>query len=550
MKKKLLASVLALTFIFPSFALAQTATKANSPARRATESITAAQMKDYLYFIASDEMEGRDTPSRGLDLTAKFIAMNLSRWGLKPAGDDRTYFQKFALRRDTADREKSWVEINGQKFAYGEDFINVSGTRTGTVSAPIVFVGNGWMIKSKNLNPYEGIDVKGKIVAVYGEGIPTSQDLVPMPQGITYTDLEGQLLGTDWSGPSSYARRNGAVGILALPSKFTRENWGQVRQSLDRNRLSVEKFAQSSSSTPVTAPSFLASERLANALFSGESYNPLNGTAGKPFDLSSNKKVNINLALKQESSLMTQNVVAVLEGSDPVLKNEYVAIGAHYDHDGMNPNIPGPDKIFNGADDDGSGTTGVLAIAEALAKSPKRPKRSILFVWHAGEEKGLWGSEYFTKYPTVPLEKVITHLNIDMIGRSKKAGDTNPKNKELTGENEIYVIGPKIMSTQLENVTDSVNKSFLNLNYNPKYDNPKEPNQFFFRSDHYHYAAKGVPIVFWFNGVHEDYHQPGDSPDKIDYQKMEKITRTIFLTMWELADAKERPKIDKQLPQN
>jgi Zn-dependent M28 family amino/carboxypeptidase len=266
--------------------------------------------------------------------------------------------------------------------------------------------------------------------------------------------------------------------------------------------------------------------------------------------LTSNKKIDINLALKEETSLMTQNVVAILEGSDPVLKNEYVAIGAHYDHDGMNPHIEGPDKIYNGADDDGSGTTGVLAIAEALTKSPKRPKRSILFVWHAGEERGLWGSEYFTKYPTVPLDKVITHLNIDMIGRSKKPGDTNPKNKELTGENEIYVIGPKLMSTQLENVTDSVNKSFLNLSYNSKYDDPKDPNQFFFRSDHYHYAAKGVPIVFWFNGVHEDYHQPGDSPDKIDYQKMEKITRTIFLTLWELADAKERPKIDKQLPSN
>jgi hypothetical protein len=120
-------------------------------------------MKDYLYFIASDEMEGRNTPSRGLDLTAKFIAMNLSRWGLKPGGDDGTYFQKFALRRDTADAEKSWIEINGQKFAYGEDFINVSGTKTGEISAPIVYVGNGWMIKSKNLNPYVGIDVKEKL---------------------------------------------------------------------------------------------------------------------------------------------------------------------------------------------------------------------------------------------------------------------------------------------------------------------------------------------------------------------------------------------------
>jgi Zn-dependent M28 family amino/carboxypeptidase len=214
----------------------------------------------------------------------------------------------------------------------------------------------------------------------------------------------------------------------------------------------------------------------------------------------------------------------------------------------MNPNAPGPDKIWNGADDDGSGTTGVLAIAEALAKSPKKPKRSILFIWHTGEEKGLWGSEYFAKFPTVDLKNIVAQLNIDMIGRSRKADDTNPKNKELSGENEIYVIGSKMMSTQLGNITDSVNKSFLNMNYNFRYDDPKDPNRFFFRSDHFNYAVKGIPIVFWFDGVHEDYHQPGDHPDKIDYQKMEKVTRTIFLTMWELADLKTRPAVDKQLP--
>ncbi len=382
MKKNLLASVLALTFIFPSFTLAQASTKTNSPARKAAESITAAQMRAYLSFIASDEMEGRDTPSRGLDITAKFIAMQLSRWGFKPAGDNGTFLQKIGVKR---------------------------------------------------------------------KQVPTSQT--------------------------------------------------QSQQ---------------------TRPSH-------------------------PFSFNSNEKYDPTKMVGDEY-VTTQNVVAIWEGSDPVLRNEYVAIGAHYDHEGINPNALGPDKILNGADDDGSGTTGVLAIAEALAKSSKRPKRSILFVWHCGEERGLWGSEYFTKYPTVPLERVITQLNVDMIGRSKKAGDTNPKNKDLSGENEIYVIGLKMMSTQLGNVTESVNKSFLNLNYNFKYDDPKDPNRFFFRSDHFHYAVKGVPIIFWFNGKHEDYHGVDDEPEKIDYQKMEKIARTIFLTMWELADLRSRPFVDKQLP--
>jgi len=230
-----------------------------------------------------------------------------------------------------------------------------------------------------------------------------------------------------------------------------------------------------------------------------------------------------------------------------VLKNEMVAIGAHYDHVGMRPDATG-DKIWNGADDDGSGTVSVLSIAEALAKAPKRPKRSVLFVWHCGEEKGLWGSEYFNKFPTVNIKNVISQLNIDMIGRSKAAGDTNPKNKDLTDNNWVYVIGKDMMSSTLGGIVDSVNKSYLNLGYDTRYDDPKDTNRFFFRSDHFNYAVNGIPITFWFDGVHEDYHQPGDEPSKIDYNKMEKVARTILLTLWELTDLKERPKIDKQLP--
>jgi Zn-dependent M28 family amino/carboxypeptidase len=206
------------------------------------------------------------------------------------------------------------------------------------------------------------------------------------------------------------------------------------------------------------------------------------------------------------------------------------------------------DQIYNGADDDGSGTTALLGMAEALARAPVRPKRSVLFVWHCGEEKGLWGSRYFTENPTVPLDHIVAQLNIDMIGRSKKEGDTNPKNKELTGPNEVYLIGSTMMSTELGELVETVNKSFLNINFDRRYDDPADPNRFFFRSDHFNYARKGIPIIFFFDGVHEDYHQVGDSPDKIDYQKMEKITRTVYMTMWEVGNRATRPKVDKPLP--
>jgi Zn-dependent M28 family amino/carboxypeptidase len=264
------------------------------------------------------------------------------------------------------------------------------------------------------------------------------------------------------------------------------------------------------------------------------------------FPLKPEKQLSLAVKVKSESTA-TQNVVAVLEGSDPLLKNEYVALGAHYDHVGIGIPVNG-DAIYNGADDDGSGTTALLSMAEALAKADVRPKRSVLFVWHAGEEKGLWGSRYFTDYPTIPLDKVVTQLNIDMIGRSKPEGDTNPMNRELSGPNEIYVIGSKMMSTELGELVENVNRQYLNLTFNYRYDDPGDPNRFFFRSDHYNYARKGIPIVFFFDGEHQDYHRPGDSVDKIDFQKMEKVARTIYLTLWEVANRAERPKVDKQLP--
>jgi Zn-dependent M28 family amino/carboxypeptidase len=254
----------------------------------------------------------------------------------------------------------------------------------------------------------------------------------------------------------------------------------------------------------------------------------------------------MNVASNSET-VPTQNVVAVWEGSDPVLKAEYVALGAHYDHVGTCPPV-GDDTICNGADDDGSGTTALLGMAEALAKAPTRPKRSVLFVWHCGEEKGLWGSRYFTEFPTVPLNQIVAQINIDMIGRSKKEGDTNPRNSELSGPDAVYVIGSTMMSTELGELVNAVNKSYLNLTFDTKYDDPKDPNRFFSRSDHYNYARKGIPIIFFFDGVHEDYHRPGDSADKIDYQKMEKVTRTVYMTLWEIANRPARLKVDKPLP--
>ena len=543
MRRNLIAILLLAAFVLNSAAFSQVAVKISADERQTVEAITADQLRNYLYFVASDEMEGRDTPSRGLDTTAKFIGMNLGRWGFKPAGDDGTFYQHMALLRYRVNPSGTTASVAGQTLVWGSDFL-ANPTEGSVANASLVFAGNGWMVKSKGWEPLAGQDVKGKVVVVYTEG---------GPRGMNFQQLRAAgRQGTDWMDPVSYAQANGAIGVINLATPGTVNTWERVRRQRETGGgYFVEKLR---TTQPASIPVIALSQKASETLMSGESADmaklaSIYGSADPmpTFALSSGKTASFNVSVAEDRA-KTQNVVAIWEGSDPTLKNEMVAIGAHYDHVGTNPNAQGPDKIWNGADDDGSGTVSVLSIAEALAKAPKRPKRSVLFVWHCGEEKGLWGSNYFNKFPTVDIKNVIAQLNIDMIGRSRRPDDTDKRNAELTDANSIYVIGKDMMSSTLGAVVDATNKQYQNLRYDTKYDDPKDPNRFFFRSDHFNYAQNGIPITFWFDGVHEDYHQPGDEPQKIDYDKMEKVARTIMLTLLELTDLKERPKVDKQLP--
>ncbi|KXJ98284.1 MAG: putative aminopeptidase [Acidobacteria bacterium OLB17] len=506
--------------------------------RKAVAGVTAKQLSDYLHFVASDEMEGRDTPSRGLDTTAKFIGMNLSRWGFKPAGDDGTYYQKIALRFETADPAGNTLKVGDVSYKFNEDYFRMEGNTT--VSGPLVFGGNGWFIRSKGIDAFAGVDVKDKIVVLYAKGFPRGSNATGLPEGVTQADLKGGTKGVDWADPVTYAKQKGAKGIILVAGPQLSKAWPMIKGFLSRAKVSPEKLDTGTPADP-NFPILLLSGTAGDAIVGGAD----KFESKTAFDI--NKTAEIEAKAKIETK-WTQNVVALWEGSDPVLKKEMVAIGAHYDHDGIRENAQGPDKIWNGADDDGSGTVAVLSIAEALSHSAVKPKRSILFVWHCGEEKGLWGSEYFNKFPTVDIKQVVAQLNIDMIGRSKPAGDTEPKNAELSGPNMIYVIGKDMMSSTLGNVVSGVNAGYLNLDYDTRYDDPNDKNRFFFRSDHFNYAQNGIPVAFWFDGVHVDYHQPSDTADKIDYVKMEKVTRTIMLTLFKLGDLPVRPAIDKELP--
>ena len=520
------------------FAQKARSAKQSVPSFGNVEGITAKQLRDYLTFIASDELEGRDTPSRGLDIAAMYIAQHLSSWGIKPAGGDGTYFQKVPLRIGKVLSDRTMVEFGGRSFHYGKDFL--SAAIRGTVTdAPLVFAGNGWVIKSKNIDAFSGVDVKDKVVVVTGG----------LPKGITFQDLKGPQ-GGDWMSAAFYAQSNGAKAVITFPNFAGLANWEGTKYNQAEKGL-VE-FGKPQNT--YTIPNLFAAPQMIAALFSGEKVSSttlfnrsITGEPSEAFDLAASKRVSLTVGVDTHD-IHTQNVVGILEGSDPVLKNEYVAIGAHYDHVGTNPYAPGADKIWNGADDDGSGTVSVLSMAEAFAKGAVRPKRSILFIWHAGEEKGLWGSEYFSDNPTVPISSIIAELNIDMIGRYQNPGDENhPRNKNLPKPGEVFLIGSKLMSTELGEISEATNKAFLNLSFNYKYDDPNDPEQYFYRSDHYNYARKGVPIIFYMDGDHADYHQPSDSIEKINFEQMEKVARTIMATGWALANTPSRPKVDKPL---
>jgi hypothetical protein len=518
-----------------SFMLSQQQKKKSSDHGN-VEQITQRQLFDYLSFIASDELEGRDTPSRGQNIAAKFIALHLSRWGYVPAGDSSSYFQKILLHKTRLVPSASTIELNGTSFVFGGDFIAQS--VAGAVSAPMVFVKNGYIVRSKEIDPYQGIDVKGKVMIV----------LDGYPKGVTRGDF-GLKLGEDYDTPTNYAKTHGAAGIILIPSAKMLGQWEREKKSaVERGELSVPAFADSGTKRPV--PSVTASLRMVDAIFAGEKTGVQSmsvrssADSSKPFMLDPAKKITVKIGVRIDT-LYTQNIVAVLKGTESKLKDEYVAFGAHYDHVGLRFEPVNGDSIYNGADDDGSGTVGLLAMAEAFAAGPK-PKRSLLFVWHTGEEKGLWGSKYFTQYPTVPLSNIVTQLNIDMIGRSKPDTGDASRNDDYSGPNEIFSIGSNMMSSELGALNETVNASLYKLKLNYKFDDPADPNRLFYRSDHYNYAKNGVPIVFYFDGLHEDYHRVTDEVGKIDFQKLTAVTRTIYALGWKIANLPKRPAVDKK----
>lgn len=475
-----------------------------SPAlRSAAATITPADIQRRIDIIAADSMMGRDTPSPGLEKTAQYVADQFKRSGLTPAGENGTYFQRYTISRRKIDPAASRVGfmIHGQqvhaglrqdaRFAFG-------GVPAGEVHAPAVLLGGAY-----SADEVKALDVAGKAVVVvmdYGK---------PLPPGLQ--QAVGVILD------------HGAAGVVLLSNRDSAA-FAQRVASQAQVRVGVD-------GTGPRAPVVEVHQRALGGVLAAAALDldRIRASAGAVTrDL---PELTIGFGLRDTvlQAATAPNTVGMIEGTDPRLKGELVIFSAHMDHVGTagggQCQARGGDTICNGADDDGSGTVGVMELAEAFSRKGARPRRSMLFLTVSGEEKGLFGSSYFSEHPTVPLAQVVADLNIDMIGRNWK--DT------------IVAIGRE--HSDLGATLGRVNAAHPELAMTAIDDRWPEEN-FYFRSDHYNFARKGVPILFFFNGTHPDYHQVSDSPDKLDSEKESRILKLLFYLGQDIANAEERPR--------
>lgn len=517
-------TVLSILFIIPalySCTIAQTQ-------KKYAELITEESSKKHLSILASKEFEGRGTGQEGGKKAANYIAEHFKSYGLKPIVNGQSYFQPVSLIR-TGYRVNKFV-LNQKKLVYGKDFyVQGDNNLEKFDSEQIIFVGYG--LQDKKYNELQATDVKGKVILFINEGEPIDKD--------GNSILTGSSNKSDWS-KNRFKR---IQELQKLQPKLILATGSQVKEMI-RNmnnrlisgRISLgqldEKRISTQSIPVVNVDEYLADQILSNANTSLAQFkSQANNKVQAPIVIKS--KLEAEMGISQDK-LDDPNVLGLIEGSD--LKEEIVVICGHYDHDGILPD----GTFFPGADDNGSGTVAVLELARAFAKAKddgNGPRRSILFIGLAAEEKGLLGSKFYVEHPILPLKNTVACINIDMIGRID--------DMHLNGDhNYLHAIGLDKLSSELKAVTEKANKNFVNIKLDYTYNDPNEPMRLYYRSDHYNFAEKGIPSAFFFSGLHPHYHTPEDTVDKIDFPMMVKREKLIFYTTWEIANRDKRLAVD------
>ena len=485
--------------------------------------VTAEELRRDLYAFADDSMHGRETGTDDVTRAMRFLVARLTQLGLEPAGDSG-FAQRVPMQKEVFGKgTRIAVEEAGsvREVKVGTEVVPLLNLGAGvpptrrTADGEIVFVGYGLTMANPKRDDFAGLSLEGKVVVVVN-GAPAGVDSAKREQ------LEGQAAISQRLAQIIPQRPAAVIILLA----------GKGHELFEQ---AVPQFTRAVALRS-NASDLPENERQIPLIMLGV---PVVGSPLLPTGWPADDKAQVlrgrrlTARIEQDKTLITgYNVAAIVRGSDPTLSSTYVAFGAHYDHIGIVQPTAG-DSIANGADDDGSGSMALLAIARVMQQAPVKPRRSVLFVWHVGEEKGLLGSSWFTDHPTVPIDSIVAQIHADMIGRN--------------ADSLLYVVGPiaapNNQSKRLGAIVDSVNASLSPpFSISREMDNPNHPEHIYERSDHYNYARKGIPIVFLTTGLHDDYHKVSDEPRKIEYPKMARVTRLMVELGRAVANSPRRPR--------
>ncbi len=497
-------------YLIPLFVCFSQTPGIQKDALKGYQSINANDLRNFDIYLSSDTLQGRETSYPGEHMAAEYIANHFKSLGLKPIGDDGSYYQHYDVEQVSVS-DGSSISVGSPEgprlFPWSKSFFTF-GVKDTSVTGTAVFVGYMNNVIPDSLLPF----LEGKVVFVFVGNRRPADDTSASPmtrRSVQFPGAAATIVVMDDNGPASYER------FAAMISSF----------GIAKGRMQL-KDAESTAPRRATPLMLLASPSVAESALrsSGENLNRLKALAFRdsvfhPFEIRSSITVQLKTIREERQA---ENVVGLLEGSDPVLRNQVVVFSAHFDHLGV-----GPDgAIYHGADDDGSGTSMVMDLAKAFSENRVRPKRSLLFLTVSGEEKGLLGSSYYTSHPIIPLNETIADFNTDMIGRMDTAHEKSPQ------EPYAYLIGSDKISTELDSLIRVANKESENIRLDYTYDSPNDPNHFYSRSDHYNFARKGIPIASFFTGVHADYHRPTDTVDKILFDRIVKIGHVVYYSGW------------------
>lgn len=485
---------------------------APAPAATASE-IAAGDLRHRVHLLADDSMRGRDTGTPGAAAAARYIVSELERLGLTPAGDDGTFYNRSNLQRRQIDLQ---IRVTGDAIDVApgiEDIVSVSGLvglpaiREPAGTAPLIYAGHLTDPEVGAAQELRPADLAGAAVIVR----------LAAPPGVDARTLAPRATLAALFGPSSTASV-----VLLIAEEGEQELWAHVNGIARRGSIELPDAP-----TPPTGPAFfLISPDFAERLIR----SPLTGAREARRDLGTFEF----RVTERVDAVDAWNIAAVLPGRDPSRSGQFVSLGAHYDHVGVGAPVDG-DSVYSGADDNASGTSGLLEVAEYLASEPsRRPARSMLFIWYTAEEHGLLGSRTFTDARTVARDSIMVNINADMIGRNDP--------------DSLFVVGSGRLSSELAAEVEAANqrksRPFV-LDYN--YDSPDHPERIFCRSDHYNFARFAIPIVFFTTGLHGDYHKPSDTPDRVDYEKAARVSRLMAYLARSLADRSEPLEIDQSV---